>query len=400
METKPRPLKIALHGMDSRAVKTMMQFLQEPCQGRAHIVINADDADLDIFDGDAIAFQKLLDQHKLKNSNKPILVFSINNIKLEACLCLKKPVNVSAMLSALDFTQATIDGFSKPSVEQQPASLPSLETQAHPAPSSSKNTPLPTYYDQPEASKTTKPQTTLRLNEKSLNSLMRGFDLIDANDPERLSCASYNPKNYYQGYFQAALEIAKSNKQIMLLESDWCPVTLFPRTQEIWVDAGDQELKGLAGIKLNRKIMSSDLFITRIDPNSVNFDGTLDKFQNIDSFLWKLAYWTSIGRFPEAIDYKHPVYLKNWPNFSRLMVTPHALSIAALLIQGPRTMENIAQILKIRPQYVFLFISAAHAIGLADQVKRAADSLVEVAYMPPNKNPGLLGNLISKLHSH
>lgn len=388
--------------MDSRAVKTMMVFLQEPCQGIAHIVINAEDADLDIFDGDAIGFQKLFDQHKLKNTARPILVLSINDIKLENCLCLKKPVKVSELLSALEFARAEIDTRSKPLAEQQPALLPGMEmeTQAHTIPAISNDKPLPIVCDQQEANKTAKHQTALRLHDKSPNKLVRGFDLLDVHDPEQLPSASYNPKNFYQGYFQAALEIAKSNKQILLLESDWCPVTLFPRTQEIWLDAGDQELKSLAGIKLNRKIMSSDLFITRIDPNTLNFDGTLDKFQNIDSFLWKLACWTSKGRYPQAIDYNYPVYLKYWPNFSRLMVTPHAFSIAALLVQGPRTMENIANILKIKPQYVFLFISAAHAIGLANQVKRAADRLVEVAYLPPNKNPGLLGSLISKLHSH
>lgn len=400
METNPNPLKIALHGMDSRAVKTMMVFLQEPCQGKAYIVINPEDADLDIFDGDAIAFQKLFDQHKLKNSTRPILVVSIDDLKIEGCLCLKKPVKASELLSALDFTQAKIAALSKPIAEQQSTLLPDPEQQPAPSPTADNNKPQPLDGDQHQASKIAKHQPVLRLNEKSPNKLMRGFELIDTHDPKQLPNASYNPKNFYQGYFQAALEIAKSNKQILLLESDWCPVTLFPRTQEIWLEAGDQELKSLAGIKLNRKIMSSDLFITRIDPNTLNFDATLDKFQNIDSFLWKLTCWTSKGRYPEAIDYKYPVYLKYWPNFSRLMVTPHALSIAALLVQGPRTMENIAQTLKIKPQYVFLFISAAHAIGLADQVKRAADSLVEVAYLPPNKNPGLLDNLISKLHNH
>lgn len=398
MENNTKPLKIALHGMDSRAVRTMMLFLQGPCKGVAYVVLNAEDADLDIFDGDSPAFKKLLEKQTQQNALKPTIVFSFQDFAQEGCLCLKKPVKAGDMLLALEQAKTIIAGLTKPAAEPQTSLLPTLKARLQQAPN--KKDPQPIIFNQDESNKTSKHQTALRLDEKNLQKQIGAFEFFDVKDPSQLINASYNPKNFYQGYFQTALDIARSNKQIMLLESDWCPVTLFPRTQEIWLEAGDQELKGFAGIKLNRKIMSADLFITRVDPETVSFDRALNKFQSVESFLWKLACWTSNGRYPQEIDYKYPVYLKNWPNFSRLLVTPHAFRIAALLIQGPRTMANIAETLKVKPQYVFMFISAAHAIGLADQVKRAADSLVEVPYIPPNtKNQGLLGQLISKLHS-
>ena len=398
MENNTKPIKIALHGMDSRAVRTMMLFLQRPCKEVAYVVLNAEDADVDVFDGDSPAFKKLLAKQAQQNALKPAIVFSFQDLAQEGCLCLKKPVKASAMLLALEQAKTIINGLTKQAVEPQTSLLPTLKARPQQAPNK-KDPPL-IIFSQDESNKTSKHQTALRLDEKNLQKQIGTFEFFDVKDPSQLINASYNPKNFYQGYFQTALDIARSNKQIMLLESDWCPVTLFPRTQEIWLEAGDQELKGFAGIKLNRKIMSADLFITRVDPETVNFERALNKFQSIESFLWKLACWTSNGRYPQEIDYKYPVYLKNWPNFSRLLVTPHAFRIAALLIQGPRTMENIAETLKVKPQYVFMFISAAYAIGLADQVKRAADSLVEVPYIPPNtKNQGLLGQLISKLHS-
>ena len=63
MENNKRPLKIALHGMGDRTVKTMMLFLQGPCSGAAYVVINPEDADVDIFDSDSSAIMSLM--HKV-----------------------------------------------------------------------------------------------------------------------------------------------------------------------------------------------------------------------------------------------------------------------------------------------------------------------------------------------
>jgi hypothetical protein len=120
----------------------------------------------------------------------------------------------------------------------------------------------------------------------------------------------------------------------------------------------------------------------------------------LEAFLWKLACWTSMGRYPKGLDHTKPVYLKNWPNFTRLLVTPHALRIAALLVQHPRTMGDVAQKLNIKPQYVFIFISAACAIGLAGQAKRLSDTLVEAFTKGGNIDQvWLLGGILKKLRN-
>jgi hypothetical protein len=63
-------------------------------------------------------------------------------------------------------------------------------------------------------------------------------------------------------------------------------------------------------------------------------------------------------------------------------------------------MINIAQTLDIKLQYVFVFISAAYAVGLVGQVKRAADSLVEASEIKPSKGKGLLGRILNKLRGN
>ena len=82
---------------------------------------------------------------------------------------------------------------------------------------------------------------------------------------------------------------------------------------------------------------------------------------------------------------------------TRLVVTPHAMRIAALLIEGPRTLINTAQVLKIKPQYVFVFFSAAYALGLAEQAERGADVAVTPQDLAPNRTKGILEKIMYRL---
>lgn len=256
---------------------------------------------------------------------------------------------------------------------------------------------LKTYKTNLERSKTSKHQTALRLDERNFYEYVGTVDDIDLDDPRQLVNAHYNPHDYFQGYLQSAMNLSRGKGQSFLVKTRWCPVVLFGGSQEVWLDASDSELSTFAGLRLRHKTMTTKLTISPIDPNKMDFGRAMDKFQSMDGFLWKLACWTSKGRYPQEIDYNMPVYLKNWPNFTRLLITPHALRIAALMIKGPRTMANIAETLSIKPQYVFVFISAVSALGYAKQVRRSADTLVKPPDIQKSKGPGLLGRIMSKL---
>jgi len=392
MENNKRPLKVALHGMNGRTIKTMMLFLQGPCEGAANVVVNAEDADVDVFDGDSPGSKNLLEQHIQKKNLKPVIVFSLQDFVQEGVLSLIKPIKTSDMLKVLELAKTMVAEHSKKAVDGAIPPMPQTGTE---------EPRLQLDESEKPGLKTAKHQTAMRLDEKSFNEFIGVIEDIDAKSPKQfINDAHYNPKDYYQGFIQSALAIAQEKGQVLLLESDWWPITLFPRTQEVWLEASDVELKGFAGIQLNRKTKTADLFLTPVDPETLGIGGALDKFQSMDAFLWKLACWTSRGRYPHDIDFKLPIYLKNWPNFTRLVITPHALRISALLIQGPRTMTNVAQALNIKPQYVFVFVSAAYAVGLVGQARRAEDVLVQAPDIEPSKGKRLLGRIMSKLRGN
>lgn len=393
-ENNKKPLTVALHGMDDRSCKIMMMFLQGPCRGAA-MVIDDDEADIDIFDGDTPASKKLLSQHLEAERQKPTIVLSLHDFQYEGVLQIRKPVKTDAMLSALNEAKILLANFAKKK-GQKLAALATVEAEEEEEPESETQL-LKTYViDQDERKKTSKHQTAMRFDEKGFQAYIGSLSDIDVNDPAQFANASYDPKDYFQGYIQSAFMVCRAKGQIMQLQSGWKPIMIFPHTHEIWLDADDPQLRAFAGIKLNPS-SASKMAISPVNAQTMGLGGSLDKFQSMDAFLWKLACWTSKGRYPHLIDYSQPVYLKSWPNFTRLLITPHALRIAALLIQGPRTLTNVARVLDIKPQYVFVFASAAYALGLMGQAKREADNLVQQPEVKSGKGQGLLSRIMNKL---
>ena len=399
MENSEKPLKLALHGMDSRSTKTMMLFLQGPCKGIAHVVLNPEDADIDVFDGDAPDSKILLEKYIHDGNPKPAIILSLWDVQQEGILYLRKPVRTDDMVRTLSVAKKSLAKTKKTTTQiDLPAVIQKIsEKIEHPIDEPEKQE-LKTYAagEQKPFDKA-KHQIKNGADDKITDGYIGDIEDIDVNDPKQFINAHYDPRDFFQGTVQAAYSNSKEANQVLLLKSDWKPVTLFPRTKELWIDAGDQELKEFAGIRLKRKTMAADIQLVPIDPGIFSGGGSLYKFHDMEAFLWKLACWTSKGRYPKDIDIRKPVYLRNWPNFTRLLNTPHALRIAALLIKGPRTMADIAETLHIKPQYVFVFISAAYAVGLSGQARRASDMLVQALGLQPNRSKSLMSRIIRRL---
>ena len=100
LENTTKPLKLALYGMDSRAVKVMMKFLHGSCKGAAIVVNSADD--IDIYDADVPVSKNLLDKCLQECLLKPLIVLSAQDFMREGVLYVKKPIETNDMLMVLD----------------------------------------------------------------------------------------------------------------------------------------------------------------------------------------------------------------------------------------------------------------------------------------------------------
>jgi hypothetical protein len=332
--------------------------------------------------------------------------------KLENVLYVKKPVKIDDMLAALEKARAGIDEKIKQSLKntQQPAVQRIGNNIPAPVPAKKIETGAPSALggqsikkfalETDEQKKTSKHQAAMQLTEKSFSAFIGSIPGMDVNDPKQFAMATYNPKDYFQEYVKSAFKVSQAKGQIRQLNSGWNPIIIFPHSHEVWLDADDKQLRAFAGLALSNSSLDIKMSITPLDSDSSALERALEKFHAMDAFLWKLACWASKGRYPATLNINQPVYLKNWPNFTRLLVTPHALRISALLIQGPRTLANVAQVLNIKPQYVFVFVSAAYSLELVDQVKREVDELLQPPEIKPNKQKGLLSRIISKLRGN
>ncbi|MDD2723063.1 MAG: hypothetical protein PHH59_03445 [Methylovulum sp.] len=406
MDKNKNPLKVALHGMNERSYKMMAMYLRGPCKGVA-LVVNSNSAEVDIFDADSVTGQNLLREHFESKSINPAIILSLNDHpQMANALCVKKPVKTDDMLAVFAKAKALLgQNIKSPSLlnsvniaENTDTILASSKKTEEFSDIEAEKPVLKKYViDSDEQKKTSKHQAAMQLNEKGFGAFIGNVPGIDVNDPKQFAKANYNPKDYFQGYVESAFKVSREKGQNRQLNSGWNPLVIFPGNNEVWLDVDESQVRSFSGIAI-KSTLGSKMSVTPLNQEIVDKGGmALERFQSMDVFLWKVACWASKGRYPVTIDIKKPVYLKSWPNFTRLLVTPHALRIAALLIQCPRTLPNVAEVLNIKPQYVFVFISAACSLGLAGQVIKEADLLVQSPEIKPNKNQGLLSRILSTL---
>jgi hypothetical protein len=390
-DNQVKPLQAALHGMDGRTYKTMVIYFQGPCKGAA-VVVEDIDAEVDIIDADFPAGKEALQKIREKNLPRPIIVLSRDDAKLESVLFVEKPIRLSAMLAAFAQAKSIIEskGLTKP----LPAAITETAKAEQEAESKKQRVDLE------ERKKTAKHKTAMQLDESGFSSFIGIIPGIDFEDREQVLNASYSPKNYFQGYVLSAVKVAKEKNRMLQLNSNWKPLLIFPHSHEVWLDADDKQLRAFASLEMN-KATGTKLTITAVDPATSGAGSNLERFQDMDAFVWKLAIWTSKGRYPKAIDINRPIFIKHWPNFTRSLITPHALRITALLINGPRTMLNLSEALNVKPQYVFVFVSAAYALGLVGQAERKTDDLLVPPPPAPAKkdSKGLLNKILGKLRA-
>ena len=216
---------------------------------------------------------------------------------------------------------------------------------------------------------------------------------IDLGSRLQIATALYQPEYYLQGFVQRACRMAGEQKTNIRLEGYRYSMTVLHKTRQIHVEVGERQVFSLAAMPLN----SDDVTVTAISKGQLAQVVNPKALFSIDSFVWELALRTAHGRVPSNTDLQAPVYLKRWPNMTRLTLIPHALRIAALWINQPRSLIETARVLEIPQRYVFSFYSAAYALGLASQQCPNAVLNDQRDAAAPKRNRGLLQRILGRL---
>ena len=420
-------------------------FFQGPCKSNV-VMAGTDDAEACIIDMDGLNADTVLSENRASFPGLPMILLSLSEQNEPGAIYVQKPIQAKQMLAALDDVRSLLESQRQVPVSQQvemietPQALeleevfPGVEAETDSLDAMDEfgmddvdldmdvgvtdslmeddieiddERPLVVF----ERNKTAEGdvhrsahKAAMHLDEESYANFVGTVPDIDVNDPQQVEAAHYNPKKFLQGYVQSAFNLARSKNRILRLNTGWKPIVIFPHSHEIWVDADDERMRGFSIVPVSAisdfshgpggsKGISISPFNLKVEGSKQN----PEMFQSMDAFMWKLALWSSAGRVPASIDLNQPVFLRQWPNLTRFVLVPHSIRIAALLMEQPRPLPDVAKALGIRQQYVFSFFSAAHALGIASQSKQRVARVPVSSKQKKAKAPGFLGKILKRL---
>ncbi len=367
------PIKIVVFGVDQRSREMLRMVFSGPGNGQYELAEEAI-ADAAIINMDSLGAEELLIKYRKRHPSLPTILIAIKRPELEQqgiseFIFVQKPMRVDKLLDAL-------------------ASL-----------ADRKNIVSPSTLSAVKTKKETKNSIGTRAATKILETVKKGDASQSSNYYEKNlgKTVYFDASDLLLGYLiQARNRAVSSNKPVRIedqLAGGVKPITLLPQSSEVITCMTDDELKTLCSVKLDKAVNIRPFTPLKSGDTDLNANK-----QSMESFIWKIAIWTSNGRVPIGTQVKAPTSLKQWPNFTRLMMTPDALRISSLWNDMPHPPLLVAKVLKVPVQHVFSFYTAAHAIGLLNTAVCSVDSDISTsAPVKKHKHRSLFKRILSHI---
>jgi len=411
MDNLTRPVKIAALGMEQRTYSTLQLFFHEHCKD-SYVLVEENSADISIIDMDGFQARRMLEEHKKHYPNQPSILISLSNEKTCDAVYIRKPIMLEALSSALLKAKERLQ---QPIAKTSTLKMPVTEigSQLHMTTSNPEAiAPLLLNNIVHSLPKTTKPVKSgsrhFNQYQYSANFLTEDADLehIDSklaenfnpDNPIQVAKFQYQSEQMLQGYFQQAYFSALQKQQNVLLKGVWRPITILHKSKQLRVEKNFRHLYALSGMLFDK----SDVSITMLD-NSVGCEpGLHETVLPAEPFLWKLAMRTSRGRVPVDTNFTTPIKLIRWPNFTRTIITPHALRIAALWAKQPTSLMDTANYLAVPLQHVFMFYTAAVSLNFVVPAitKKNHSTVVALPPVKRHRYRKIFQNLLESLRNN
>lgn len=375
-----KPLQIAVLGTEQQTLQMLKLVFQKAGENHYQLVEKPELAQATIIDLDGINAKTLWAEYREKLPQQPTIILSLYRKDIAGTLFVQKPIELEKLLKALKKViqwvkeNKTAEEVFAPQFKETP--LASRETFHH--------VKLSTEWD-------------IEAAEASYHEFCGYNQDVDPYHPEGMEKIFYDPSKYLQNVFIKAYQLAQTVKEGgILIEGLSKPVLLLPLENQIFWDIGfnDQKLRTMASMPL----ANHHLRTYKISEKELQKQNILSQSspQSLDLFLWKLALWTARGRLPKNTDLYKIVQLSQWPNFTRLIVTPHALEITALWMKHPHySLLETASVLQIRQRYVFALFSATRMLQLVS----LGPYTEQTSKLREHAKRGLFQRLLSHLRS-
>jgi hypothetical protein len=405
-----QPLKVTLNGLDTRAHTMFDMFLRGPARGVCDVV-GEDSAEAAIFDLDGIGGERLWHSFR-ERFHGPALVLSVREKHLHNAVWVRKPLSGKDFLEAIELVKDRL--YTERRLHEIEDAVEDVALAITATPAAATAEPVAPPLAAPVAVARSEPQgdsdgvsraASLAWSERQVHECCGALDDAIYLDPKRRDELFYEPEDYVQGLLQRACGQAGETGKPIRLEVMGLAMFVLPDRSEVFSEIREPVLRPLCvtptpnrqgGLRI---LDSADLAAQM--PKLADQDPRLQSYERM---LWLLALWASRGRVPKGTDPDVAVALPRWPNFSRILITPHAMQIAALWSNRPTSLMQTAKLLSIPHRYVFAFYSACVATGL---IGRAVVAAPAVGGVPASSSPvtapepaakrSLLGSLLRKL---
>lgn len=383
------PLAIGVFGVNERNRKTL-EFLFK-MQGQGRFFVASDQPPVAaIVDLDGPIGAEIWSEFRAAHPTLPTIVMSVQDRSFPNTVVLRKPVGTQQLIEALHGFERALRSLAGGTSAQPGPANPSAEMSTFQGGAARKPeqtisrpvTPPP----QPSKHATDAKEGALgqmrtdstRTLTKAIESIQDDIDACgDADDIDlRMSPALpehyyYHPEHRFQHISKIGIGKSRHAESVHMLAIDGLEQPIFFLPDE----------DGLVITRLTSRRLRFFCLVELTDlSNAMIPIGRLpDDLMEVpripfERFHWEVTLWTSRGRIPEKTPLHIPLRLKHWPNFTRLLETPHAMRLAALWTQQPRSLAHTCEFLEIPQRYVFAFFSAAHAANLVEWVPDQQES--------------------------
>ncbi len=379
-------LTATVYGMDERSCEALRMAFNGPGKGCCTLTDDAASADMSIVNMDSVDGGELLEKVRNEYPLRHIIVLSVSDPQLEDTHYVARPIRVDALIKTIKKV-SQLPLLDPRRVGAAIATKPELKEGSVTRHAAQVKAAMPAKVSQVEAKKP--PISRARIPK------------VDFCQAESKESYFYDPENHLQGEISTAIKRAvKKNISVQLsirIGGEWKTITVLPEAKKVITSINDTCLK---------RLCTSPLCTLEVKMRSHNRKNSFEleyraveskTGRSIDAFLWQVALWSAQGRAPLGTDLNAPVYLRHWPNITRLSVSPGMMRVVTLLIGQPHKLPLISQVLGIPYSQVFSLYSAAQAIGLAGSAHRAADTLIEPEPLKQHRLHGLFGKILNKL---
>ena len=312
-------------------------------------------------------------------STCPALVLSIVPIELEGTVWVQKPATPAALLAAAARLAGNAGGREAPKPLQVPIQVPlrpaprpamsiSIATEA-PAPLVLAPSPSPSPSD---AGAKDIASTADAAPAPASIPAPPPFDEIrycGIREDRTIAQLTADPDAFYRldktllYVLKDAYSVARKWNAQTHLSPSVGGISFDPRENRVYLECRIEPLRELCAATIDRPLRvqtmtTRDFQQLRTDPAHAV------AVMHADSFLWEIALETARGRLPAGTDVKQVVYLKRWPNLTRMLPLPHAMRIVALFAVRGASLADAPRLLDVPQRYVFACYNALAALDL------------------------------------